>query len=104
MIEIADEERRRRALAGLGGIEDTAFIQIGAEKIFAAPEEDQDRTREDGKASSVQFVHFPFTDAQVAAFKAPGAQALLGLSHPGYTHIAGLPEAVRAELARDFAT
>ena len=50
----------------------------------------------------MQFVHFPFTDAQIAAFRAPGAQVLLGLSHPAYTHMAGLPEAVRAELAADF--
>ena len=49
-----------------------------------------------------QFVHFPFTDAQVAAMKQPGAKVTVGLNHPNYTHAAELPEAVRAELAGDF--
>jgi hypothetical protein len=102
MIEIDDPIRRKNVLAGLGGIEDTAFFQVNGEKIFGRPEEDQDRTTADGKASSVQFVHFPFTDAQIAAFRTPGAQVILGLSHPAYSHMAVLQEAVRAELAGDF--
>jgi hypothetical protein len=102
MIEIDDEIRRQRVLAGLGGIEETSFIQIGGEKIAGLAEADQDRTNADGKASSVQFVHFPFTDAQAAAFRAPGAQAILGFSHAGYSHMAVMPEAVREELAGDF--
>jgi hypothetical protein len=102
MIEIDDPQRRARALAGLGGIEDTAFFQIGAEKIPALPEADQDRTTAEGKASSVQFVHFPFTEAQISAFRAPGAQVVLGFAHPAYSHMAGVAEATRAELAGDF--
>ena len=47
-------------------------------------------------------MHFPFTDAQIAAFRTPGAQVILGLSHPAYSHMAVLPEAVRAELSGDF--
>lgn len=102
MIEINDPERRKRVLGELGGIEETAFIRIGTETVKSRPEEDQDRTTTEGKASSVQFVHFPFTAAQIAAFRVPGAQVTLGLSHPNYGHMAVLPEAVRAELARDF--
>jgi hypothetical protein len=102
MIEIDDPLRRARVLAELGGIEETTFIQFGREKIVGVPETDQDRTSADGKASSVQFVHFPFTDAQVAAFRQAGAQAILGLAHPAYSHMAVLGEAVRAELAEDF--
>jgi hypothetical protein len=103
MIEIDDPLRRANVLAGLGGIEDTAFFQVNGEKIMAQPEADQDRTTAEGKASSVQFVHFPFTDAQIAAFRTPGAQVILGLSHPKYSHMAVLPEAVLAELSGDFA-
>jgi hypothetical protein len=103
MIEIDDPLRRARVLAGLGGIEETAFFQLGGEKIPALPEADQDRTSADGKASSVQFVHFPFTEAQIAAFRQPGAQVILGFSHPAYSHMAVVQEAVRAELAGDFA-
>jgi hypothetical protein len=102
MIEIDDALRRARVLAGLGGIEETAFFQLGASKIPALPEADQDRTTAEGKASSVQFVHFPFTEAQIAAFRQPGAQVILGFSHPAYSHMAVVAEATRAELARDF--
>jgi len=102
MIEIDDPVRRKTVLAGLGGIEETAFITIGGETVKAAAEADQDRTTTEGKASSVQFVHFPFTAAQIAAFRQPGAQVVLGLSHPNYGHMAVIPEPVRAELAREF--
>jgi hypothetical protein len=102
MIEIDDALRRARVLAGLGGIEETAFFQLGASKIPALPEADQDRTTAEGKASSVQFVHFPFTQAQIAAFREPGAQVILGFSHPAYSHMAVVAEATRAELAGDF--
>ena len=102
MIEIDDPIRRKRVLQQLGGVEETAFITVGGEKILGAPEADQDRTAADGKASSVQFVHFRFTPAQIAAFRAPGAQVILGLSHPNYSHMAVVPEAVRQELAQDF--
>ena len=102
MIEIDDALRRARVLAGLGGIEETAFFQLGASKIPALPEVDQDRTTAEGKASSVQFVHFPFTEAQIAAFREPGAQVILGFSHPAYSHMAVVAEATRAELAGDF--
>jgi hypothetical protein len=102
MIEIDDPDRRRRVLGELGGIEETAFFRIGDETVPAVAEADMDRTTAEGKASSVQFVHFLFTPAQIAAFSRAGAQVLLGLSHANYGHMAVLSEAVRAELARDF--
>lgn len=102
MIEIDDPERRHRILGTLGGIEETAFVRIGDETIRARAEADQDRTTAEGKASSVQFVHFDFTPAQIARFRQPGAQVILGLDHPNYGHMAVLPEPVRAELANDF--
>jgi hypothetical protein len=102
MIEIDDPDRRRRILGALGGVEETAFFRIGDETVVGVSEADLDRTTADGKASSVQFVHIPFTKAQVAAFRAPGAQVVLGLSHPNCGHMAVLTEAVCAELVRDF--
>ncbi len=103
MIEIDDPLRRSRVLAGLGGIEETAFIEVGGARVAGKAETDQDRTTAEGKASSVQFVHFPFTDAEVAAFREPNARVILGLSHPNYSHMAVLSEATRAALAADFA-
>ena len=103
MIEIDDPDRRRRVLGGLGGIEETVFLRVGGEAIKAVAETDQDRTSEEGKASSVQFVHFPLTPEQIARFAQPGTEVVLGIAHPQYGHMAVLPEAVRAELANDFA-
>jgi hypothetical protein len=103
MIEIDDPLRRARVLAGLGGVEETAFIEVGGVRVAGKAETDQDRTTADGKASSVQFVHFPFTDAEVAAFREPSARVILGLTHPNYSHMAVLHEATRAALASDFA-
>lgn len=103
MIEIDDPLRRARVLASLGGVEETAFFEVGGERIAGKAEADQDRTTAEGKASSVQFVHFPFTRAQIDAFRQPGARVILGLSHPSYNHMAVLPEATRAALAGDFA-
>lgn len=102
MIEIDDPLRRARVLAQLGGIEESAFIEVGGERVLAKAEADQDRTTADGKASSVQFVHFDFTDAQIAAFREPNARVILGLTHPNYSHMAVLPEATRQALAGDF--
>jgi hypothetical protein len=102
MFEIDDPVRRGALLAKLGGVEETAFIRIGGDTIKGVPEEDVDRTSAAGKASSVQFIHFPFTDAQVAAFLAEGAEVVVGFSHPEYAHMAVVPGAVRQALGQDF--
>jgi hypothetical protein len=106
MFEIDDPVRRGALLAKLGGVEQTAFIRIGgetaSESVWGVPEEDVDRTSAAGKASSVQFIHFPFTDEQVAAFRGAGVEIVLGFSHPEYAHMAVLPGPVRQALAGDF--
>ena len=102
MIEIDDPARRQRILGTLGGIEETAFLRVAGETINAAAEADQDRTTAEGKASSVQFVHFPFTPAQIAAVSQPGTEVVIGFTHTKYGHMATLPESMRAELAQDF--
>jgi hypothetical protein len=102
MIEIDEPDRRKRMLDRLGGIEETAFIDIAGETVKGAPEADQDRTTADGKASSVQFVHFRFTPAQIAAFRSGQGRVTLGLAHANYSHMAVMPDNVRSELARDF--
>jgi hypothetical protein len=103
MFEIDDPQRRHTFLAKLGGIEETAFFEVNGERIVGKPEEDVDRTTADGKASSVQFIHFPFTDAQVEKFKVSGSRVILGFTHPQYAHMTILPEDVRSALAQDFA-
>ena len=102
MIEIDDPVRRARMLGQLGGIEEMAFLSVNGDAVQSVAETDQDRTTAEGKASSVQFVHFPFTAEQIAAFRAPNAHVILGLRHPNYNHMTVLSDAVRAALAADF--
>ena len=103
MFEIDDPDRRARFLAGLGGVEETISIEMGGEKIMAVPETDVDRTTAEGKASSIQFLHFPFNPEQAKKFKQSGAEVIFAIAHEKYAHMAKLPEAVRAALASDLA-
>ncbi len=102
MFEIDEPQRRAALLARLGGVEETAFLKFAGETVKGLPEADVDRTSAEGKASSVQFIHFPFTPEQAAAFKASGVDVILGFSHPEYAHMVVLPEAVRTALAADL--
>lgn len=103
MFEIEDPLRRARVLASLGGVEHKAFLRVGAATIRGVPADDQERSREDGKASSVQFVHFPFTPAEIAAFRSGEGDVIAGFDHPDYSHMAVMSPAVRRALAGDFA-
>lgn len=102
MFEIDDPERRSRLLNSLGGVEETVTISIGDDIIDGIPEEDVDRTSADGKASAIQFLHFPFTDDQVESFKNSENKIIVGIGHEKYGHMAILPDAVREALATDF--
>jgi Protein of unknown function (DUF3501) len=103
MLEIEDPVRRAKTLLRLGGIENTMFITVGGETVRGEPEGDVERTKSDGKTSSVHFMHFRFAPAQVALFRKAGTQVILGFDHPEYSHMAVLPEPVRQALAEDFA-
>lgn len=103
MFEIDDPLRRARVLATLGGVERTAFVRVGGNTVRGRPEEDQERSREDGKASSVQFIRFPFSPAEVAAFRGDAGDVVVGFDHPNYGHMAVMPEVVRKTLTGDFA-
>lgn len=102
MIEIDDPWLRAKILGQLGGIEDHIFISVGGENIPAVPEGDVERSRADGKASSVHFFHFPFTASAIAAWKAGTAPAMFHVEHPHYGHIAVIGAEMRTELASDF--
>ncbi|MES2896590.1 MAG: DUF3501 family protein [Pseudomonadota bacterium] len=103
MFEIDDPVRRGALLARLGGVEDLFFLQIGGDKVMSVPEGDVERTREDGKASSVHFVRFPLKPEQIAVFRDPAVAILVGCDHEAYAHLAVLSPATRAELDKDFA-
>ncbi len=102
MFEVDDPDRRTRLLDGLGGVEETVTISIGDDIVEGVAEDDIDRTSAKGKASAIQFLHFPFSDEQIAAFKAGGNKIVVGIGHEKYGHMAILPEPVREALSKDF--
>ena len=102
MLEIEDAGVRDRTLLTLGGIEETVFLDVGKERIKATPTEYEDRTTPDGKTSSVHWLRFSFAPEQIAKFRNGEERAILGVAHRNYGHMAVLPGAVRAELAKDF--
>jgi hypothetical protein len=103
MIEIEDANRRDRELRRLGHIEETVFLEIGKDRIAATPTDYEDRTTAEGKTSSVHWLRFTFTPAQIAAFRAGAEPVVIGMSHANYGHMAVMPAATRAALAGDFA-
>lgn len=102
MFEIEDPVRRDRELQRLTHVEDNISIEVDGEIVKAEPERELERTKESGKTSSIHFLHFPFTKDQIAKFKAPEARVVLAINHENYSHMAVIPENVRAALAEDF--
>jgi len=102
MFEIDDEARRDLILGQLGGVEDHFYVQVGPDRAPGRPEGDIERTRDDGKTSSVHFLRFALTEAQKTAFKDPAVTVMIGCDHALYAHLAVLGPATRAELAKDL--
>ena len=69
MFEIDNPVSRAAFLGKVGGIEEKVFMKVDGEIVKAVPEEDVDRTSADGKASSVQFIHFQFSNERLNKFK-----------------------------------
>ena len=102
MFEIDNPVSRAAFLGKVGGIEEKIFMKIDNEVIKAIPEKDVDRTSAEGKASSVQFVHFKFNDNQIAKFKSGILSIELGIEHKEYTHITKFNENNVKSLSADF--
>ena len=102
MFEIDNPISRAAFLGKVGGIEETVFMKINGEKIKAVPEEDVDRTSSEGKASSVQFIHFKFTDDQIEKFQSNSSEIELGIDHKEYSHSTKLSKENIASLSADF--
>ncbi len=102
MIEVPDEEGRRRKLEELKGIENEVWLRVeGFDPVFAIADEDLERETGD-KTSSVHFMRFELTPEMVAALK-QGAAIGVGISHPAYTtRLEPLPENIRASLVADL--
>ena len=102
MFEIDNENKRKDFLNSVGGIEERIFIEINKEKIFAKPEDDTERTSDDGKASSVHFIHFHFSKSQIESFIKNDNNIIIGFDHKNYSHFSQLSEESKEELSNDF--
>jgi hypothetical protein len=102
MFEIDNPVSRAAFLSKVGGIEEKVFIKIDGQLIKAIPEKDVDRTSAEGKASSVQFIHFKLNDEQIEKFKSDDVDVEIGIDHKEYSHTTKLSSANLSSLAADF--
>jgi len=102
MFKIDNPKLRAEFLGKVGGIEKKVYIEIDNEKILGKPEEDVDRTSEDGKASSVQFIHFYFSSEQIKLFSKSNTKINIGIDHNFYKHSTTITEASKKSLLNDF--
>ncbi len=102
MFEIDNPITRADFLGKVGGIEQNAYIKIHDETIKAIAEKDLDRTSSEGKASSVQFLHFVFSNEQIKKFKEIDKEVILGINHDLYNHSSTIQKETKASLIKDF--
>ena len=77
-------------------------IKLDGDIIKAVPEVDVDRTSAEGKASSVQFIHFNLSDNQINKFKSCQQDVEIGIDHKEYSHITKLTNLTMKSLSADF--
>ena len=101
MFEIDNPVSRATFLGKVGGIEEKVYMKVDGDLIKAVPEEDVDRTSAEGKASSVQFIHFKFNEEQIKKFKS-NSLIELGIDHNEYSHSTKLNDSTVKSLSTDF--
>ncbi|MAH88788.1 MAG: hypothetical protein CMJ06_01885 [Pelagibacterales bacterium] len=102
MVEIDTPIKRAEFLGKMGGFEEKIGIMIDNIKIEGKAELDGDRTTADGKASSVQFVHFEFNDENINNIKKNKDKISLCINHHNYKHSTLLNTSTIEELIKDF--
>lgn len=102
MIQYADVDERRHALARMIGIEDRVWVQVkGYARVYAAADEDLERET-DEKTSSVHFLRFELDPAMRKALRA-AANIRMGVDHPNYqATVDPVAAAVRESLLKDL--
>ena len=102
MFEIDNPISRTEFLNKVGRIEQNIYMMVGNEKVNADPETDIDRTSSEGKASSVQFLHFKFSNEQIENFKNINNEIILGIDHNLYNHMTKISKDTKVVLIQDF--
>ena len=85
----------------MGGLKKNKY-KIGDQVIKGNAELDGDRTTADGKASSVQFVHFEFEEEAIQIIKNHMENVSISINHPNYKHSSILNIDTVKELVKDF--
>ena len=102
MFEIDNPVSRAAFLGKVGGIEEKVYMKVDGDLIKALPEKDVDRTSAEGKASSVQFIHFKFDEEQIKKFKSNSSIIEVGIEHNEYSHSTKLNDSTVKSLSADF--
>ena len=102
MFEIDNPITRADFLGKVGGIEEKVYLKVGEESIKASPETDVDRTSAEGKASSVQFLHFFFSDEQIKKFRDLDTEVFISIDHDLYSHKAKISANIKTSLMKDL--
>ncbi len=102
MLEYVEVDERRKALAGMIGIEHRVWLKVGDhDHVWAIANDDLERST-DEKTSSVHFLRFQLTSEMVQTLRG-GAPVAVGIEHQRYCHqVDPVPEAMWAALAADL--
>ena len=103
MVEIDSPIKRAEFLGKMGGFEEKIEIKIDDIKVEGKAELDGDRTTADGKASSVQFVHFEFNEENINKINKNKDKVSISINHANYKHSSMLNISTVEELTKDFA-
>ncbi|MEE9607909.1 MAG: DUF3501 family protein [Myxococcota bacterium] len=102
-VEIEELAEVRRELDRLVGIDERVRLVLGeiadAESILARFDSKQ---LEEDRIAAVQYLKFPFSEAQAARFAQPGVPARLLIDHPSYRRQCEIPPEVRQQLIADL--
>ena len=102
MVEIDNPLKRSEVLSKMGGFEETFTIKVEDKIVYGKAELDVDRTTADGKASSVQFIHFKFSEEDIKIFRDKNSKIELVINHNTYAHSTVLQNDTKDELGGDF--
>ena len=104
MVEIDSPKKRADFLGKMGGFEENLDVIVNNKVIKGIPESDVERTTAEGKASSVQFVHFEFDEESINEFKSTNKDVAITINHKDYKHSTVMNKETKDELSKDFST
>ena len=102
MVEIDSPIKRADFLGKMGGFEEYLDVIVNNRIIKGNPETDVERTTAEGKASSVQFVHFEFDEEAINEFKDTNKDIMITINHNNYKHSTTMSKETKNELSKDF--